>query len=218
MQREKILGHNIARPDGRPLLRKGRPLTDEDLERLRALGRESVYVATLDPNDVDENTAARRVAESVCGPGLHISGVASGRANLLAGEMEILRVDGERLARINEQDGITLATVQSHFPVHSKQIVATVKIIPYAVPDSIVSAVETVAHDDGPVVRVDVLPSRPVGMVLSGSPAMQARLVSDFSPLRERIENLGSTMARTDFVAKVVAKRALMLAVERAQT
>ncbi|HJS17281.1 MAG TPA: molybdopterin-binding protein [Anaerolineales bacterium] len=197
----KILGHNIAGSNGQRLLRKGKPLTDEDLESLRVLGRSSVYVAELEPQDVDENTAARRVAQAVCGPGLHISGVASGRANLIADEMGLLRIDVERLGQINDLNGMTLATILTHFPVRARQIVATVKIIPYAVPESTVSDVEAIASGNKPIVRVDALPSRSVGMILSGSTSLHERLVSDFSPLRDRIDRLGSVVSRTDFVA-----------------
>ncbi len=197
----KIVGHNIAGPDGKRLLRKGKPLTRDDVDSLRALGRSAVYVAELEPDDVDENSAARRVAQSVGGPGLHISGVASGRANLLANEMGILRIDVERLVRINELDGMTLATIVSHFPVHARQIVATIKVIPYALPESTVSEVERISGGGKPIVRVDALPVRSVGLILSGSTSLRARLVQDFSPLRERIEHLGSSVARTDFVA-----------------
>jgi len=197
----KILGHNIAGSNGQRLLRKGKPLTADDLEILRSLGRSSVYVAELEPDDVDENTAARRVAEAVGGPGLHISGAALGRANLLADEIGILRIDVERLAKINEFDGMTLATILTHFPVHARQIVATVKIIPYAVPESTVSAVEAIARAGSQIVSVDAFPPRAVGMILSGSTSLHGRLVSDFSPLRERVERLGSSVTRTDFVA-----------------
>lgn len=197
----KILGHNIADPDGRRLLRKGKPLTDEDVEKLHALGRSSVYVARLEPDDVDENTAARRIAAAICGYGLQTPGVASGRANLLSKEMGILRIDVERLRRINECNGITLATLGTHSPVHASQIVATVKIIPYALSESIVGAAEAIASESGPVVRVDALPSRSVGMILSGSISIHEKLISDFAPLRDRIERLGSSVTRTDFVA-----------------
>jgi molybdenum cofactor cytidylyltransferase len=130
--------------------------------------------------------------------------------------MGLLRVDVERLARINEYNGITLATLTTHSPVHVRQIVATVKIIPYAVPESVVSAVEAIASPvrgapvskeaDGAsegrqIVHIDALSPRSVGMILSGSASIRQRLVSDFSPLRERIERLGSTVTRTDFVA-----------------
>ena len=197
----KILGHNIADANGRRLLRKGKPLTNEDLEKLRALGRNSVYAAEMEPDDVDENKAAGRVADAVCGSGLHITGVSSGRANLLANEQGILRVDIERLAQINDREGITLATLPNHSPVHTRQIVATIKIIPYAVPESIVRAAEAIASGSNQVVCVDPLPSRSVGMILSGSTSLHQRLVSDFAPLRDRIDKLGSSVTRTDFVA-----------------
>jgi len=197
----KILGHNIAGENGRRLLRKGRQLTTSDLENLRALGRKSVYVAQLDETDVNENSAARRVAHAICGAGLVTPGAASGRANLLSDEMGILRVDAERLTQINEQNGITLATLMKHTPVKARQIVGTVKIIPYAVPESTVSAVEAICHNGSPIVSVTALSHRAVGMILSGSTSVHQKLANDFTPLRERIENLGSSVTRTDFVA-----------------
>jgi molybdenum cofactor cytidylyltransferase len=197
----KILGHNIAGPNGQRLLRKGKPLTDEDLEKLRQLGRSAVYVAQIEPEDVDENKAARRIAEAICGPGLNITGSASGRANLLADTMGILRIDVDRLEQINECNGITLATLTTHSPIYPRQIVATVKIIPYAVPESVVSLVEAISSGNRPIVGVDELPSRSVGMILSGSNSIHEKLISDFAPLCNRIEKLGSSVTRTDFVA-----------------
>src|SRR5829696_4812291 len=97
----KVLGHNIAGADGRRVLRKGRALTAEDTRALRALGRQSVYVAELEPGDLDENTAARRIMQAAAGTGLKLPGAASGRANALAAVLGILRVDAERLARLN---------------------------------------------------------------------------------------------------------------------
>ncbi len=196
----KILGHNITGANGQRLLRKGRRLTDADLESLRAMGRQSVYVAQLEPDDADENTAARRVAEAICGAGLTMPGAASGRANLLSSEMGLLRVDIERLTQINEFNGITLATLMNHSPVHARQIVATVKIIPYAVPEPTLRQVEAIVSGR-PIVRVDALPARAVGMILSGSTSVHQKLVNDFVPLCDRIEKLGSSLQRTDFVS-----------------
>ena len=197
----KILGHNIAGANGQRLLRKGRRLTSADLDSLRELGRESVYIAQLEETDADENTAARRVAEAVCGSGLNMAGAASGRANLLSTAMGLLRLDVERLVQINDCKGITLATLMNHSPVHARQIVATVKVIPYAVPEATLRVVEAIAGGGRPIVRVDVLTSQSVGMILSGSLSVHQKLVNDFAPLRERIQKLGSSVVRTDFVA-----------------
>src|SRR3954451_6109638 len=161
----KILGHNIAGPDGHRLLRKGRPLTAADLAALAGIGRQSVYVAELEPGDVDENNAARRVARALAGPGLRLPGAASGRANALANFMGILRVDPTRLARLNDLEGLTAATLASHSPVRPNQIVATVKVVPFAVPEAAIAAAERIAADGPPLIRVDPLPARAVSLI-----------------------------------------------------
>jgi len=196
----KILGHNIAGADGKRLLRKGRPLTHADLAALAGIGRQSVYVAELEPGDVDENNAARRVARALAGPGLRLPGAASGRANALAVDLGILRVDAGRLAELNELEGLTAATLAAHTPVRPNQIVATVKIIPFAVPAAILTAAEAIAASGPPLLRVDALPVRSVSLIFSGSPALRDRLTADFAPLIERLENLGAQIVSLDFV------------------
>jgi molybdenum cofactor cytidylyltransferase len=201
----KILGHNIAGADGKRLLRKGKPLTGDDLAALAGIGRQSVYVAELEPGDVDENNAARRVARAIAGPGLRLPGAASGRANALAAVLGILRVDPARLERLNDLEGLTVATLARHSPVRPNQIVATVKVIPFAMPEAAVAAAEAVAAEGGPdsapLLRVDRLPTRSVSVIFSGSPALRDRLTADFAPLLERLENLGAQVVSLDFVS-----------------
>ena len=196
----KILAHNIAGADGRRLLRKGKPLTPADLAALAGVGRQSVYVAELEPGDVDENNAARRVARAIAGPGLRLPGAASGRANALAAGLGILRVDAARLTRLNELEGLTVATLAAHSPVRPNQIVATVKIIPFAMPEGSIAAAEAIAANGPPMLTVDPLPTRSVSLIFSGSPALRDRLTAEFAPLIERLENLGAQVVSLDFV------------------
>lgn len=188
-----ILGHNLAGPDGRRVFRKGKPLAADDIAILRAMGRGVVYVAELEPGDVDEDSAARRVTGLVMGSGLRPSGPASGRVNLSAESIGIVRVDAEKLSRLNDCEGVTVATLATHSPVRARQIAATVKIIPFAVPDSILRRVDSIG---GPIIGVDPLAPRSTALILSGSPSVRERVVNDFdAPLRGRIEALGSKMA-----------------------
>ncbi len=196
----KVLAHNIAGPDGARLLKKGRPLTAADVASLHAIGRESVYVAELAADDVPEDAAARRVAQAVAGPGLKLSGPASGRANLLATALGVLRVDVARLHQLNANEGLTLATLNAHSLVRPRQMAATVKVIPFAVPEAVVAAAEAVAREGGPLLRVDALSPQPVGLILSGSPSIRERLLDDFAPLTERLSALGAQVAAPDFI------------------
>jgi molybdenum cofactor cytidylyltransferase len=197
----KILGHNIAGADGRRLFRKGRALTAADIDTLRELGRSVVYVAELEPEDVGENEAARRVTEAVIGSGLYYSGPATGRANLKAEALGVLRVDAERLARLNFQTGITLATLRTNTAVRAGKIVGTVKIIPFAVLETAVARIEKIATAKGAIIRVDPLPVRRVAVIFSGSPTAQERIVRSFDPpLRARLEGLGSDIDAITFI------------------
>jgi molybdenum cofactor cytidylyltransferase len=197
----EILGHNISNPEGKRVLRKGKRLTIDDVRLLAEIGRAEVYVAALDPGDVGEDQAAERIAQSVCGEGGRVANAYVGRVNLFAEERSVLRVDDARLVRINECEGITLATLRSHAVVPPRKIAATIKVIPFALPENVVRKAEAIAAEYGPVVQFFPLRRRTAALVLSSSPYAKSRVINDFSPaLRERIEGLGSEIRSIDFV------------------
>jgi hypothetical protein len=210
----KILAHNVAGLDGRRLLRKGKPLTAEDVENLRRIGRTTVYVAELEPHDVDEDAAARRVGQAALGANVKISGTASGRTNLLSTVLGVLRVDVGRLARVNECEGITLGTLLTNTPVRPRQMVATIKVIPFAVLEATVQAAARIAAESGPLLRVDALPAKRVGLILSGSISIRDKLAVDFQPLIERVEALGSRIVDTAYIPLEDETGEIALAVE----
>jgi molybdenum cofactor cytidylyltransferase len=198
----KILGHNVAGPDGRRILRKGKALSPDDVAQLRALGRESVYVAEMEDGDIDENSASLRVATAVRGEGLRMSRPATGRVNLFATAAGVLRVEAVRLEQLNSQEGITLATLASETAVAEDKMVATVKILPYGLPEASVAAVEALAAGASPIVKVNAIAPHTVGLILSGSPSVRDRIVSGFeNALRRRLGALGSDIVMVDFVS-----------------
>jgi molybdenum cofactor cytidylyltransferase len=197
----RILGHNIAGPDGRRALRKGKPLTAGDLELLRQLGRSVVYVAKVEPGDVDENTAAWRIAQAIAGGGVRLTGPATGRVNLYATSLGLVRVAVAPLTQLNSLTGITLATLPTHAAVNEGKMVATIKILPYALAEATVQQAERIGTAEGPLIHLTPLQPRSVGLILSGSPSAQERIVHSFeTALRQRLEALGSTITQVDFV------------------
>ncbi len=197
----KLLGHNVAGADGRVALRKGRPLSAEDLDLLRGLGRATVYVAEPGPEDVGEDEAARRVAQAAMGPGLKLVGPGAGRANLVATTLGVLRVDAARLQQLNEHEGFAVATLPGHRPVQQGQVVATIKVLPFALPEDVVRPAEATAAEGGPLLHVTPLVARAVTLLLCGSPAARERVARDFEPpLRTRVGALGSAIRALEFV------------------
>jgi molybdenum cofactor cytidylyltransferase len=196
----QILGHNIADQAGNRLMRKGRPITTEQIARLRTLGRSSVYVAHLEPDDIGEDAAARAIAAGVLGPGLRSVGAAGGRVNLLAGALGVARVDRARVDAINAIEGVTLATVTENSAVERKQITATIKIIPFAVPSSALAEALQICTA-GPLARIDALAPTMAALILSGSPSARERIISDFdAPIRRRLAALNASLNHVGFV------------------
>ncbi len=197
----KILGHNIAGPDGRRLLRKGARLGPRHIEILRRTGRSKVYVADLAPDDVDEDAAALRVARLLAGDGLKLSRAHAGRVNLHASVRGVLRVDPELLTAINECEGITAATLLNNSVLESRDMAATIKVIPFGLPESALQEIEQVVAQSGPILWLARLRPRRVGMILSGGPHVRDRIRERFvPPIEARLDGFGARLTTVDYV------------------
>ncbi|MCS6886856.1 MAG: molybdopterin-binding protein [Chloroflexus sp.] len=189
-----ILCHNLADAQGRKALSKGRRLRAEDLPRLAELGLSAVRVAVLAPDDVHEDEAAIRLAQIVAGSGVAIGEPHAGRVNLRATVAGPLMIDAEALLAINLIDGLTVATLPPYTFVTAGQMLATIKIIPFAVPALDLAQAAAAAGDAG-VLRVAALVRQRVGVALVSSPAARARVERGMLPaIVGRISDLGATM------------------------
>ena len=75
------------------VVKKGTLLGAAEIERLRAAGIDSLVIARLEPGDVPEDEAARRLAEAVAGEGVRIEKPFTGRSNLYARHAGVLVID-----------------------------------------------------------------------------------------------------------------------------
>ncbi len=198
----KILAHNLLNDDGRKLFNKGHLLTSADVQMLNRANITTVIVAALDKTDLGENEAARRVGSAVAGPNVRVSAPGVGRANLLADATGPLYVNVPLLNRLNNIDeGITIATLREHTLVHPGQLLALVKIIPFAIPAARVLDAEAIAHESSPAIQVRPLLRRSVSLIVSGPESARPKLLNDFTfPVATRIEKLGSTLDAVVYV------------------
>jgi len=140
-----ILAHSTSVGDRR--LRKSTRLTHEDIHALRQAGVQRVVVANLEDDDVGEDEAAQRLAEAMHLKGIEARAPATGRVNLHAAVSGVFSVDAELVNAINAVDpAVTVATLADMSAVAVGQMVATIKIIPYAIHRAVLQhALETAA-------------------------------------------------------------------------
>ncbi len=189
-QAEGILLAHSLRIEGRKLA-KGKKLSPDDLALMARGGLRKVTGARLEEGDVGEHEAAFELADRLMGVNLECGPALTGRCNLIAQQAGLAVIDAEKLARLNRVDeAVTVATLSPFEVVEAGQIVATVKIIPFAVPRPVL---DTCLAVGGPSI-VRVLPFLPlrVGVIASLLPGLPDSVVrSTFEVTRLRVESLG---------------------------
>lgn len=171
-----ILAHSLR--IGSLNFKKGRRLTAEDIDSLRAMRVASVVAAHLEEGDVHEDAAAQRIAEALSGTGVSCSAAFTGRCNLVSARRGLLVYERERVDAINLIDeSITFAALSPFDVVEPKQMLGTVKIIPFAAPKSALDAALEVAREGGPLLRVATFKRKQVGLVQTSLPGQKEALL-----------------------------------------
>jgi len=193
-----ILAHSVRLPDG-SVLHKGRTLDDDGVAALRRAGHSEVTVALLDASDVPEDEAARTVAQALAGPGTETGKPGTGRCNVLASLSGLVTLDPGRIRRVNEiHESVTVATLHADAPVRAGDLVATVKVIPYAVPGQVVTACSEVAREGDPVLSVSAFRAATVALVQTTVGEASRDLDERAETvLRHRVERLGGRLEVT---------------------
>ena len=198
-----ILVHNVVDAGGQKALSKGRQIRSEDIAKLRALGKESVYVAIPEPGDVREDDAAVRLAQAAAGNGIEASKPSGGRVNFYARDHGMLRVNSAGLARLNALDGVALATITGTAAVNPKKMVATLKTIGLALPESTLQEAEKIVRESGAIVEVTPVKNRQAAIILTGTENGRARVQEIFGPpIRARLEELGAQVVAEAHVSE----------------
>ncbi|MEW5421205.1 NTP transferase domain-containing protein [Amorphus sp. 3PC139-8] len=182
-----ILAHTV-RLSSR-VLKKGTRLDGEARAALEADGIGQVVAAVLDDGDVTEDEAAARLAATIAGDRVRVDPAFTGRANLFSEVAGVLQIDADQVNRLNRVDpSVTLATLHPFDAVEAGRMLATVKIIPFAVGAEVMARAEAAVSSGPPVVRV--APFRPmrVGVVSTLLPGLKPSVVDKtLRILRERL-------------------------------
>ena len=190
-----VLAHTHRLP-GR-VLKKGLVLDAAALAALQAAGKDPVVAARIEPGDVGEDEAARRVAQALLGlepAGLVATRAATGRVNLQASAAGLLRVDRTAVDALNAlNEAVTVATLPDATAVAAGEMVATIKIIPFAVPAAVLARLE-VAGADG-AMAVHLWQPRRVGLVLTTLPGLKASVIQGtIAATADRVTGVGGTL------------------------
>ncbi|PCJ71435.1 MAG: 4-diphosphocytidyl-2C-methyl-D-erythritol kinase [Rhodobiaceae bacterium] len=186
-----ILAHSVRCSD--QLLKKGLKLRAEDIKALTQAGHKTVYAASLDETDVPEDEAAAYLANALAGQHAHANAPFTGRANIHATEGGVLTLNEDLISAINAVDeAITVATLTDREMVHDQQMLATVKIIPFAVSQELLDQTLELAAVKTNVVSVAPFAMRRADLILTTQPHLKPSLLTKAEHvIAHRLQALG---------------------------
>lgn len=208
-----VLAHSQKIASGR--IPKGTVLSPDNLSALAEAGLAEIVVARLDNDDVPENTAAERLATALVPDPtaqiIRLGGAGTGRVNLFATCPGVVMIDRAAVNAVNAVDPmITLATVPEYHRADAEGMIATIKIISYAVPDAALRRAEEAAS-----AALRVAPAR-----FSSATLIETVIAADGTPgkgreaMVGRLDRLGVTL--TERVVVPHAEPALAAALQAA--
>ena len=204
-----IAVHSIRK--GGFTLKKGTRIGNAEIAALEAAKVNEIVVARLEPGDVGEDVAAAEIAAAVAGEGVHVDRAFTGRANLFAEEAGVLVVDRAGVDALNDVDpSITFATLDAFAPVVAGKMIATVKIIPFAVSGSARDAALAAAKRARPIIRVAPFRVRKIGVISTVLPGLADKVIEKtIRVTEERLAPAGATIVaerRVPHDTKALAK------------
>ncbi len=176
-----------------PVFRKGHIIRQEDVPVLLSTGKDHVYIWEVNEDMMHENDAALVLYELCKNDHLTRSeDIKEGKVELIAECDGLLKIDAQKLYKVNSFGEMMIATVRNDYPVKAGMHVAGMRVIPLIIEREKMEAVRNLVGG-GPVFTLMPYRHKKVGIVTTGNEVYYGRIKDTFSPvMTAKVEELGS--------------------------
>jgi hypothetical protein len=181
-----VLCHDITRIiPGREKgvgFKKGHVIRAEDIEELKKLGKDHIYVWSAGPGLLHEDEAADILRRLCQGPHMQASEVREGKIELTAEIDGLLKIERERLAALNSLGELAIATRHGDFPVKAGDILAGMRVIPLVIKAEKMQKAKALAGLQ-PLLKLLPLYAKKVAVIATGNEVYHRRIKDAFTPV-----------------------------------
>lgn len=201
----KVLLHDITRivPDifKGPSFKKGHVIREEDVGELLKLGKENIYVGSLE-GEVHENDAAVRIAQAAVGKNITLSSPNEGKVGFASRIKGLLKVNVQGLTELNSIPDVVFSTLHTNQTVGRGKDLAGTRVVPLSIDEDLVIEAEKVCKKHHPVIEVRPFEPKEVGLIVTGSEVYHGRIEDGFGPvLEKKFKELGSRIIEKKIVS-----------------
>lgn len=196
----QVLCHDITRiirgVSKDAAFRKGHVVTEDDIPVLLSMGKEHIYIWENNEDMMHENEAAEILYQICKGGYMHGSEVKEGKIEVTADIDGVLKIDRDKLKKINSLGQMMIASRHGNFPVKKGDKIAGTRVIPLLIEKE---KMEQAKAAGGTAPVFEIFPYRlcNAGVVTTGSEIYKGRIQDTFTPvIAEKLAEYGGKITQ----------------------
>lgn len=185
--------------------RRGHVIRPEDIEKLKDIGKQHVFIWEENAGEIHEEDAAIRLSKLCQVENGVYSGPSEGKMVQTAGVRGLFRVNVPLQRAINQIGDITISSIPDHYPVEKGGKLCSMRIVPLVTEEAqIIEAERLCAEASEPLMQLLPYKKLKVGIIITGSEIYHGRIPDKFEAvLRKKIgayegDILGVTLCDDD--------------------
>ena len=184
-----------------PAFKKGHIVRKEDLEHLKRLGKEHLFLLEIGTGELHENDAALKLARSLAGENISVEKEpCEGKITLKSARCGLLKVNAEALTHFNMVPDISCASRHNNSVVEVGDTVAMTRAIPLIIDENYVNQAVGIAQEAGAVFSVKAFTPLDTGLIITGNEVYYGRIEDKFAPIiKNKVEAYGCRIKKTLF-------------------
>lgn len=186
------------------MFERGYIIKEEDIEKLKDIGKDHIFVGELEPDEVHEEDAILELAPHLIGENISYSEPKEGKINFTADVDGLFLINSKGLFEINNLGDYTLATINNYREVKKGDRLVGGRIIPLFTKRNIVDKAVEIGEKHKPIFQVKEFQKLKIGTIITGDEVYYGRIEDRFEKvLREKFskydtEILGFTKCPDD--------------------
>lgn len=176
------------------VFRKGHIITEEDIPVLLSVGKDNIYIWEKDDTMLHENEAAQILYDMCKNEHMHPSDVKEGKIELIADCDGLLKVDREKLKKVNSLGEMMIATRHGDTQVKKGDKLAGTRIIPLVIKKDKMETAKEVCSD-GSILELKPFRKKKFAVLTTGNEVYYHRIEDTFTPvIQEKLASFGAEM------------------------
>ncbi len=180
--------------------KKGHIIREEDIEKLKDIGKNYIYKLIPSEDDVHEDEFASTIAPRIAGEHVtHDSEPHEGKIQFYASIDGLFKVDRNRLFKLNSLSATSFPTIHDNFPVKKGQQLAAFRIIPLYTKRKILEKALRIV--DKLIVEVKPYLIKKANIIVTGSEIYTGRVKDKFIPtMKVKLKAFGVAIEKSTIV------------------